>query len=463
MEVLRSEFIEIAPLDLNSISNAYLQTLNDHEYMRFSRHSNLVATRESQIEYFSAFNSFDSWIFGITLIESRTLVGTTNLYFDYSNRTISLGFLVFKEYSGKGIARQTLSLMSTYLARTFPGFNILIGTKKSNAPMRRVVESSNFQVQVETPGTNFETIIYSREIPALSESAEPEIPALVRWARNICVAANDAGGAEQIAWLARKINHRIKAYLDGPAIRVFAGSGINFEPITSLGELIKSDLVITGSGWMSPLENEVIRFCRKEDIPCLTLLDHWVNFKERFLKEPVAEPQMLAVTNLPALTLANQTFKGKSIWLLPDFQIDTYKASIKVTNTRSKVLVLMEPSPTLSLEFCITLEMEYALIEKAVQIKETNGFESVEIRLHPSQALGSQNSSKLRKRFPGILISNKKDLVDDLSDSALVLGFSSYGLYISAMCGIDTRSYFAGAPNHWTAQFKSTIRALDHS
>lgn len=463
MEKLSCDSIEISPLDSNSISVEYLQTLSDHEYMRFSRHSTLVATRESQAKYISGFNSFDSWILGITDLKSRTLVGTTNLYFDFIKRTISLGFLVFKQHSGNGFAKQTLTLVLSYLAKTFPGFKILIGTKKTNVAMRRVIESVNFQVEIDSPGIDLETVTYTKKIPSLDASADPEIPSFVRWASNIGVAANDAGGAEQITWLLRHLNPRIRAYLTGPAIRVFEESGISYEPISSQQELTNSDLVITGSGWMSRLENEVIRFCESEKIPCVTLLDHWVNFEERFIKEPTARPQMLTVSNYPALTLANQAFPDKSVWILPDFQIESYKELIELDTPRNKVLVLMEPSPTLSFEFCITAEMEDELIEKALRLKDTLGLKSVELRLHPSQALNSEIQYKLTNRFPKILISTKKNLIDDLQGSALVLGFSTYGLYISAMCGIDTRSYFVGAPNHWTSKFKEAIRTLDQS
>lgn len=463
MEILRSELIEIAPLDSTSISSEYLQTLNDHSYMQFSRHSTSVSTRESQTEYISEFNSFDCWILGVTHLKSRALVGTTNMYIDFSNRTISLGFLIFKEHSGKGLAKATLDLVCTYLANIFPKFRILISTSKSNVPMRKVVESFNFQVQEELPEVNLKTITYFKEIPALTESTYAEIPSFVGWASNISVAANDAGGAEQIVWLIRKMNRSIKAYLRGPAISVFEGSGINYEPISTLSDLVKSDLVITGSGWMSTLENDVIRYCQSNKIACLTVLDHWVNFKERFLKDPIAIPNMFAVTNLPALLLANKAFPDKPVWLLPDFQIDFCKSLIDQDSSRSRILVLLEPSPALSSDFCITSDMEEGLIENATRLRKIKGLMDVVLRPHPSQALDSEKLSKLKDKFPDLLLSKNKHLIDDLRDSAVVLGFSTYGLYISAMCGIDTRSYFAGSVNHWTSQFNTTITNLDRA
>lgn len=463
MKILRSELIEIAPLDSTSINSEYLQTLNDHEYMQFSRHSTSVATFKSQAEYIAGFNSFDRWILGVKHLESNTLAGTANLYFDFANRTISIGFLIFREQSGKGLAKATLNLLCDYLTEKFPRFRILIGTNKSNNRMRKVVEPFDFQVQLELPEANFENITYFREIPALTETSNAEIPSFVRWASKICVAANDAGGAEQIAWLMRKMNRKIHVFLSGPAINVFERSGIDFEPISVMSDLMKSDLVITGSGWMSTHENDVIRFCQSQGIACLTVLDHWVNFKERFLKEPVAIPNLFAVTNLPALELANEAFPDKPVWLLPDFQIEFFKSSIVQDGLRCRILVLMEPSPALSSDFCITLDMEEGLIQYATQLRKIRGLRNVVLRPHPSQGLESQRLSELKEKFPEVLLSKNKDLIEDLRESAVVLGFSSYGLYISAMCGIDTMSYFAGSIGHWTSQFKAIITAVDRA
>jgi hypothetical protein len=83
-------------------------------------------------------------------------------------------------------------------------------------------------------------------------------------------------------------------------------------------------------------------------------------------------------------------------------------------------------------------------------ISESRELGPITLRLHPSQQLDSAGINSLLLEFPEILISDEEDLLSDLSRSALILGFNSYGLYIAAMCGIESRSYFKGLEGHWT-------------
>ena len=104
MKPLISDVIQIEVLKPASINSEYLSTLNDNEYMQFSRHANSLATVESQTAYITGFNNFDNWILGITEKATNTLVGTTNLSFDFVKLTVSIGFLVFMTHRGIGFA-----------------------------------------------------------------------------------------------------------------------------------------------------------------------------------------------------------------------------------------------------------------------------------------------------------------------------------------------------------------------
>jgi hypothetical protein len=375
---------------------------------------------------------------------------------------VSIGFLVFKNHRGKGFAKNTLELLDKYLTKEFPKFQIIIGTNISNLPMRKIVESGGFCPNTTAVNATQGTITYVREIPPLPNTSPPEIPDLIRRARKIGIAANDAGGAEQLVWLLRELNREVTALLDGPAIAIFKRAQIPYVSANSMSELLDSDLIITGSGWMSTIENQVIRECNALGIPCITVLDHWVNYRERFIREPGSIPKMLAVSNLPALKLANEIFSDRPIWLLPDSQIESYKAFMAQSSIKKNVLIILEPTSTLSSEFAITDEMQEMIIRSAFQLKESRILENVVLRLHPSQDSSDQRFSNLMAKFPGMLLSIDKNLLDDLKLASIVLGFSTYGLYISAMCGLETKSYFAGTNDHWTIHFKDMIKALEN-
>ena len=214
------------------------------------------------------------------------------------------------------------------------------------------------------------------------------------------------------------------------------------------------DLIITGTGWMSQLEVNAIKEAKSRKIPCVTVLDHWVNYLERFGTDENSKPQILAVTNSLALQMAQDRFPNNVVWLLPDFQIESYRETIKsVAKVQTSVLILLEPTSTPDSIFAIDDELIKNLVETAISVKRARGLSRIVIRPHPSQVSDPAIAHKLSVFPEELEISTRTSLVEDLEVSEVVLGLSSYALYISAMCGIDTYSSFAGMKGHWTERF----------
>ena len=114
MLFFETETIRVETLNLDSITAQYLETLNDSQYMQYSRHAKSKATLETQKDYLSEFNNFNSWILKITNLSDNSFVGTTNFYVDFVAQKINFGFLIFKEFQGRGFASQALRLLVQY-------------------------------------------------------------------------------------------------------------------------------------------------------------------------------------------------------------------------------------------------------------------------------------------------------------------------------------------------------------
>lgn len=455
--------ITLTPLLESDISQEYLDSLNDPNHMKYSKNVAFSHTFASQIEYIAKFNNSSDLLFGVKQTNSGKLLGSITCYIDFYASTLDLGFLIFRNCQGKGYATRSLRLLIPYLESQFPGMTVVIGSHKDNLAMHKVAVNLDFQEAILDLPDQVPNLKFVKKLSKLNSLSQPGLPHFILEAKKIGVAAYDAGGAEQVSWLLKNISKKVLAYVEGPATKIFENAGMDFEKCNSLNELIECDLVITGSGWMSGLENEVIRKCDNFRVPCITLLDHWVNYEERFMKEPQANPRMFAVTNLPALQIASLTFPNQPIWLLPDHQVESYKLIVERSSQKKDVLVLLEPTPALSNEFSITEELERLLIRSAFKLKEKRKLDRVVVRLHPSDDRTNPKYLNFQAEFPDVYISTRANLVEDLVLAAVVMGFSTYGLYISSMCGIDTRSYFVGAPNHWTSKFKEAIRTLDQS
>ena len=446
--------INLAEILSSDITEEYLDTLNDTEYMKYSRNAAFVHTLSTQVQYIANLKLSHNLIFGIKNAVDGKMLGTVNCYVDFVEMTLDLGFLVFKNYQGKGYASEALGLFIEYLEVQFPGMTAVIGSNKDNFAMHEVAKKLNFQIDPCASQGDDSNLRFSKKLSALNSQSLPLIPDFLLNAKRIGVAANDAGGAERISWLLQNLPQRVLAYIDGPALQIFRGSEFLFDEVSQLSEIMECDLIITGSGWMSQLEVNAIQEARLRNIPCVTVLDHWVNYLERFGDDENGKPQILAVTNSIALTIAQEKFPNRVVWLLPDLQIENYRQVLnQIERSPTCVLVLLEPISNSNSMFAINNEATRNLINSAISLKRVNGYQSVVLRLHPSQLVFPMLLEEFKNLNVELEVSKGDALLTDLGNSAAVLGLSSYALYISAMCEIDTYSPFAGMEGHWTNYF----------
>jgi RimJ/RimL family protein N-acetyltransferase len=456
--MIGSSRIILTELHESDVSADYLQTLNDSEYMKYSRNSNFIHTQSSQIQYIANFRLSNNLLFAIKNTENRKLLGSINCYIDFSKMTLDLGFLIFKNQQGKGYASEALELLIPYLEVQYPGMTAVIGSNKSNYAMHEIAKKFSFRIESDGHQNIGPNLRFTRVFPRLNQVSPPAIPDFILKAKRIGVAAHDAGGAEQISWLLRNLPTKALAYIDGPANRIFENSGITFDRAGQLSDVMSCDLVITGSGWMSQLEVTAIMEAQQRDIPCITILDHWVNYLERFGSNKENLPQILAVTNSVALQMAQEKFPNKLVWLLPDFQVDYYQKRMRQSKkTSSCALILLEPTSTLSSMFAVGDSVIEELLKSAIIHKRARGLSAVVVRPHPSQLGYPLLEDKLKEFQDEMKISDASSLLEDLENSAVVFGLNSYAMYISSQCEIVTHSYFKGKIGHWTNYFPKIL------
>ena len=145
--------------------------------------------------------------------------------------------------------------------------------------------------------------------------------------KNICIVSNDAGGAEILNSFIRFKKKNFKFILDGPALKIFKKKKIktNYKKIID-----KSEIVITGTSSKSNLELKCIRYCNKNNKEVYSFLDHWVNYKTRFIRgNKYVSPKKIIVGDKFAKEIANKYFK-KVVLVKNPYWVDLkFKTKVK--------------------------------------------------------------------------------------------------------------------------------------
>ena len=139
--------------------------------------------------------------------------------------------------------------------------------------------------------------------------------------KKVLVACCDAGGADVISsWLFISKFKGFDFYLIGPSVKIFQSK---LKKINRKKKIIlkKYDLIITGSSLKSSHEINIIRKANKLNIPVITFMDHWVNYKKRFLRrKKYFLPDNFVVMDICAKKIAQKNFINKKIYLIENFR-----------------------------------------------------------------------------------------------------------------------------------------------
>lgn len=296
--------------------------------------------------------------------------------------------------------------------------------------------------------------------------------------KNILVVCNDAGGANVVSSFvkANLSKFNFSCLVSGPAVKIFKSKGLKIKekfsvsPKTILNNFKNISLVLTGSSWSVSTEIDFIAAAKKQRVPTVTFIDHWVNYRERF-----GFPRAVWRNNLPdeiwvgdpyAHKLAKNFFNNKSIKLKKNWYFkevkDGYKLiSNKVKSKADKILLISEPFNS-AINYHgdnkIKKTSEFYIMDSLIDKLGPSGWPIV-IRLHPSekQAKYQKIISKYKSKFD-IKLSSGKDPLVDLAQAKYVIGMESAFLVLSALCGKKTFSYIPGNEYQCPLPFKNIIK-----
>lgn len=277
----------------------------------------------------------------------------------------------------------------------------------------------------------------------------------------ILVVSNDAGATEYIAHLIlqeyRNVDWNVYALKNSPAFKIFTKLNIKFSTLSSidnLNEIVKQeycDMIIYGTGWQVDFQKIVEEIVQKYSIKSVAILDHWINYIERF---KVHTPKNIIVMDDVAYMLAKKTFDSTTLVVQVKFYYLEYIKRLYKTidcKVHNSVTFISEPT-TIIAKYNHGNENAYGFTEYSVINQLLLFFDEITIRLHPSDEKDKYND--IIKKYPRkkvtLIYPYDEELVETLSCSSLTIGFDGMALFISYILGIKTVSYMPNSSRELT-------------
>ncbi len=255
------------------------------------------------------------------------------------------------------------------------------------------------------------------------------------------IVAHDAGAAAHIfAWLGSGLINRdsCKFCLEGPAAKIFQAQRPNIEFCSLESVLIGANTLLTGTGWASSLEHNARVWAKKNEIKSIAVIDHWVNYKERFVRDHIqALPDIIWVSDKHALREAKLCFPNIEI---VEKRNDYVKSivdkvlSYKVDRKKSTTNILYVLEPVRDIWAGYEEMGEFQALDfflNSIPILKLQEEISIILKLHPSEPKDKYDNWLKASGFSNIHIEKNKDLVSLLAWSDIVVGCETYAMVVA--------------------------------
>lgn len=262
----------------------------------------------------------------------------------------------------------------------------------------------------------------------------------------VAIVSHDAGGAEILSSYVAQQDMDCIYCLAGPAIRIFERKlgPINVLPLEEAIKMAKSLLCGTGSDF----EFHAIKTARQKGMRTIAFLDHWVNYRERFMRRgETCLPDEIWVGDTVAEARAKTAFPRIKI----RFVENPYFAELK-----SKLAAIPKPNVARKAGASVLFVGE-ALREREMLdhgdkpyfgYREADGLryflshleavgQSVErlvIRPHPLEQPNKYDEFR-QETGPSVVIGGDKTLLEEIIESDVVVGFQSMALVVGLLAG----------------------------
>jgi len=252
----------------------------------------------------------------------------------------------------------------------------------------------------------------------------------------LAVVCHDAGAANLILpWIAADRPEPLLPVMQGPAAALWRARFGTTATLSVDEALTRASALLSGTGWGSDVEHRARRLAKKRRIPSAAVVDHWVNYRDRFqrLGEEVL-PDEIWVTDDYALDLAGKEFADVRVQLKPNLYLEEQLADAPPLDADDRdVLIVAEPVRS---DWGRGVPGEFQALDYLMERREAAGIPPgapVRLRLHPSEPRDKYDQWLTQR--PGVSIDQAEDLSTALEGARWVVGCESYALVVALHAG----------------------------
>lgn len=264
----------------------------------------------------------------------------------------------------------------------------------------------------------------------------------------IGVIANDAGGANALNGLLLQMNAQKYFLVEGPAAKIFKIEGIDHRVLDNSG-LQNIDTLFTSTSSINKSYLQFIKSAKLKGVKTVAVLDHWVNYIERFVDENglLILPDEIVCLDEYSERQARRIFVGTKIVREKNFYVEKSIERIiaqQDNSSKAKRCVLYLSNGSLGSDRHAIGEQIELVSQAILLIRRTLGEHSdqdipIVFRPHPTDS-----QEIISKLADDIFTTEGLDnsLESDIAAADLVIGGGTMALYISFLAG--KKSYLLG-------------------
>lgn len=280
---------------------------------------------------------------------------------------------------------------------------------------------------------------------------------------NMAIVCHDAGAANIIiAHLLNTARNDWRAFMRGPAEKLWQSAYPGVALCNTLDSVLEGvELLVTGTGWGSDIEHEARRMARARGIRSVAVIDHWVNYPERFVRHgETVWPDEFWVTDDYAMEIAKHAFPGQAVFQVPNRYVESQLRTIEQVRDECtpELLYVLEPIRS---DWGRGMQGEFQALDYFVSNLARLGLPPdtvIRLRPHPSDTSGKYNDWIAGHPTLNMQLDDTISIAQSLGRASWVAGCESFALVLALMAG---RKVFCTLPP-WAPASRLPHRGLIH-